>query len=427
MKNIVGVYRMDEYNKLREIIIGRRSIRRFKNENIQRETIERIIDAAQWAPSACNRQLWRFIAVTDSKIKEKLVSEAKASNFIKDAPVTIYVLYHKDFDSEKSADYQSAAAAIQNILLAAHSLGLGATWINTYGRKKKVKEILKIPDSFNIISAVIIGYPDENPSPPKRKNIREILSYNVFDFCNDYIYPFCCDPNDWTLRQIINYRNDTIRWTTPIRDFIPQNLKEEKTNETRVISSWIEPNSCVLDVLPFLGEYTILFLKKINFSRYSIFEFSENPIWFIEQRKEKEGIEQEIHYIKNADLKIPVKENTFDYVLCLHVLDKLPDSSKIQLLIEIRRVLKDTGQLILSFRNKFSIFYLYYIWLNLNKKIGTGGPYKPISFIEVKKLLRNSGFEIKDRVGFSLSPLSLGRENKIFSSFSRITMLRCER
>jgi len=155
-----------------------------------------------------------------------LVKDAKASFLIKNAPVVIYVLYHAKFDSKNAADYQSAAAAIQNMLLVAHSLGLGSTRINACGKRDKVRKILKIPKSFKVISAVIIGYPDENPLPPKRKDLNVILSYNSFNFCDDYIYPFSCNPNDWTLQQIINYRNDTIRWTTPLRSFTPKNLKK---------------------------------------------------------------------------------------------------------------------------------------------------------------------------------------------------------
>ena len=103
-----------------ETIKKRRSVRSFKRKPVESFKIKKIIDAGQWAPSACNKQMWEFVVVKNKLIKNKLV-EFGAVRFMKDAPVVIYVLYPKKVNPERYANIQSASAAAQNMLL-----GLGS-------------------------------------------------------------------------------------------------------------------------------------------------------------------------------------------------------------------------------------------------------------------------------------------------------------
>ena len=166
-------------------ISGRRSVRRFTKKNIEPEKLKKIISAANFAPSACNIQGWKFIIINKQKIKEKLV-DAGTIEFIKYAPIGILVLYDNRSENSSYNDYvQSASASIQNMLLAAHSMGIGSCWICHLPPKQKLRKILKIHSSYDPIAYIPLGYPKITPKPLKRKyNFNELVSINQFKFKN---------------------------------------------------------------------------------------------------------------------------------------------------------------------------------------------------------------------------------------------------
>lgn len=167
---------------LEEIIKTRRSIRKFSNKGLGPEILEKIITAGNYAPSHCNTQGWKFIFIDDSKIKNKIF-EAGGSPVIKNAPYGILTLYNTALsDNQEYQDWiQSGAAAIQNMLLTSHNLGLGACWICHLPRKQTLNKILKIQKPYSPIGYIALGYPEKKPITVPRKNqLSEIYSTNKF-------------------------------------------------------------------------------------------------------------------------------------------------------------------------------------------------------------------------------------------------------
>jgi nitroreductase len=169
-----------------ESIKGRRSIRAFKNQEVSAEIVEKLIDAARWAPSAGNIQPWEFIVVRDPKIKRGLVKAALNQTFIEEAPVVIVVCADEDrsfqgYGARGKTLYciQDTAAAIQNIHLAAYSLGLGTCWIGAF-REEEAREVLKVPKGVRPLAIIPVGYPAESPPPRKRRPIEQIVHYETF-------------------------------------------------------------------------------------------------------------------------------------------------------------------------------------------------------------------------------------------------------
>ncbi len=166
-------------NKVIETIFTRRSIRKFTKERIPKETLELLLSAAMNAPTACNQQAWYFIVVTEQDKLDKLSTLHSGVNFVKNAPVAIIVC------SEPNAtilDYywiDECAAATQNLLLAAHSLGLGAIWtginhenledINFY------RNILNISDQYTPFAMIPIGHPAEQIVSVNKYNEKKVL------------------------------------------------------------------------------------------------------------------------------------------------------------------------------------------------------------------------------------------------------------
>ncbi len=144
-----------------ELIRSRRSVRRFTDRPVNDEMINTLLEAARWAPSGCNNQPWRFVVIRDDKIKEELAGLTKYGKIILRAPVSIVVFLDNDSLYHREKDIQSIGAALQNMLLAAHGLGLGAVWLGEILKNaKRVGELLELPTRFELMAVVAVGYPD---------------------------------------------------------------------------------------------------------------------------------------------------------------------------------------------------------------------------------------------------------------------------
>lgn len=169
-----------------ETITGRRSIRAFKSDDVSQEMIMKLVEAAKWAPSAGNLQPWEFIVVRKSEVKKRLAEAAHDQAFIEEAPVVIVVCANEARSSESYGErgerlycIQDTAAAIQNLLLAGYSLGLGTCWVGAFD-EEKTKQILKIPCGIRLMAIIPVGYPAEFPQPRKLRPLEEIVHYEGF-------------------------------------------------------------------------------------------------------------------------------------------------------------------------------------------------------------------------------------------------------
>jgi len=144
-----------------DCIKTRRSVRKFLKKEIPQETIATILEAARWAPSGGNRQPWRFVVTQDS---EKIASFDPYAHqpWVEQAPAVIVACANphdtwERYDESDDCFIMDTAAAIQNILLAAHDLGLGAVWILTFSQRA-VRKALDIPPHIRILSIIPFGY-----------------------------------------------------------------------------------------------------------------------------------------------------------------------------------------------------------------------------------------------------------------------------
>lgn len=168
-----------------EAIKGRRSVRKFKDKAVERETMEDLLDAAQMAPSAGNLQARDFIVVTNKITKQKLREAALGQSFIEQAPFVIVTVANIERSSRiyrtrgELYAIQDATAGVMNMLLAAHAKGLAACWVGAFN-EDEVSELLGLPLKARPVAIIPVGYADERPAAPQRMNLDRVVHWETW-------------------------------------------------------------------------------------------------------------------------------------------------------------------------------------------------------------------------------------------------------
>jgi nitroreductase len=154
-----------------EALLTRRSVRRYTDQPVPDELVDKLLHVAMAAPSAGNEQPWLVVVVRD---RGQLKAAAEAEHYggmIAGAQVAVVVCADLDLVEHDGFWIQDCAAVTQNLLLGAHALGLGAVWVGTYPREERVeglRRVFGLPDNVVAFSVVAIGYPAEQPAPADR-------------------------------------------------------------------------------------------------------------------------------------------------------------------------------------------------------------------------------------------------------------------
>ena len=168
-----------------EAIKKRRSIRKFKNIEIEKKIIEELLDAAQWAPSAGNLQARDFVVVSNKTTKQKLTQAALGQGFIEQAPVVIVSVANIGRSSRvyrgrgELYAIQDATAGVMNMLLAAHAKGLATCWVGAFD-EETVSKLLGLPNKTRPVAIIPLGYPDEQPSAPPRMDLNNVVHWETW-------------------------------------------------------------------------------------------------------------------------------------------------------------------------------------------------------------------------------------------------------
>ena len=172
---------MDIYATVRE----RTSIRGYKADPIEEDKLERILDAARLAPSGKNGQPWTFIVVKDEETRKKLVPACKGQEFVGQAPVVVVACGHEERAYKKMGGYWNSlpldiGIAIEHLMLAAVSEGLGTCWIGAFF-EEQVREILGVPEGVKIVALTPVGYPAGEKTHRPRKSLDEIIMHERWE------------------------------------------------------------------------------------------------------------------------------------------------------------------------------------------------------------------------------------------------------
>jgi len=154
-----------------DIILGRRSIRKFTGGDIPDADIETILKAAMAAPSACNQQPWHFVVSKSKDIHEKIMEIQPYTKMLEKAALGIIVCADPELQTCPGYWQQDCSAAVENILLAVHAMGYGATWCGLYPNDDtvyEIRELLDLPKQVFPLCVIAVGVPDEEKPPSDR-------------------------------------------------------------------------------------------------------------------------------------------------------------------------------------------------------------------------------------------------------------------
>jgi nitroreductase len=178
--------------ELMEAIKGRRSIRKYQSDPVPEEVLRTLMEAVRWAPSWANTQCWEVIVVKDPKVKSELATTLPKGNpalsSMTDAPLVLVLCgkkgvsgFYKGQASTVKGDWVmfDTGLAMQNLCLAAHTLGLGTVIVGFFDHKK-AEEILGVPENVEVVAMTPLGYRAVEGSVSKRKEISEFVFYEKY-------------------------------------------------------------------------------------------------------------------------------------------------------------------------------------------------------------------------------------------------------
>jgi nitroreductase len=176
-----------------EIINGRRSIRKYEDREVAQADLEKILEAVRWAPSWTNCQCWEVVVIRDPQVKQRLQDTFPpkgnpAFKAIVQAPVLLALCaktrvsgYYKDKAATRFGDWMmyDLGLATQNLCLMAHSLGLGTVIAGLFDHAR-AREVVDVPDGYELVTLIPLGYPAKVGAPPKRRAVAEFVHNNRF-------------------------------------------------------------------------------------------------------------------------------------------------------------------------------------------------------------------------------------------------------
>ena len=377
-----------------EVIKRRRSARRFLDKGVSNALLNKLIEAAIWAPTTCNQQLWNFIIVRSKKTKKRLINEAASSTLIGRAPVVIVVTYE---ESNFREALQSGTGAVQNLLLAATYYGLDSCSMNGFGHEKKIREILNISNDQMVVCFIILGYKNpeyyKNVPPPPRREISRILHFEKFTKKRNNIFSY--NPDKWSVEDIKDYQRYYCRKT-----FLGKEMDIATREEKDVVSKYIgKIKGPVLDWFTYDGSYIKYFPNK-NLSTVDLTD--ETSRYTKEAVKTAKGQKFNANYVMyGPELKELKRRNKkFRTITSIYKFERLPNKFKKTIINDSYDLLDDKGELIIIFRKKSILYRLFYYAIRFLfgddiRKTGIYsffGPYRPIHSRKFVRMLREAGF-----------------------------------
>ena len=411
-------------NEFTALLERRHSTRMFKEQAVSRELVEKVVRAATLMPTACNRQLWHFVAITEPDLKAKVSQMSRAEqSYLYDAPVLIAVFYDTSLETRNPCNTAEVTVGITigTLLLAAEAHGLGAIYLGGIRRPDGIRKAVGAPPWARCFGLVCVGYPDDQPPAPNRRPVGDVLSFNGFSLPHER-YHADIRPHRWNLAQIADFR-DRLLWYKGVHlDGKTLHVDSDTRCSPKfqymigrlgmMIAARKQPT--VLDVLSFNGDVVFQLLNACGprMDRLYAFDLTPGIARFMTERFQRLLPAGSVlpHYLVNADdrePRIPLADGSVQVLSCYERLEHF--ENPLPLLREMSRVLAPGGDALVVVSNRFyPHVYRYKRMRQKNFALGRNwnrGPERKYEPSEIEQLLKDSGFRVKSVTG--LQPVTL--------------------
>jgi nitroreductase/SAM-dependent methyltransferase len=406
-----------------ERLAARHSCRVFDGRPMDQETIRRIVLDGTQAPSSCNQQQWHFIVVTDREALRKARDIAGGNPHFSECGALIYLTFQKGWAHRNYSVVQSVGAAGYHMLLSTHLRGYSGIWNAGVGDHSQLREMLGIPEIFEILGALAIGRAAETAPAMKapRRPDETIMSFERFERPAPTIYPvkpaesYPADrianhdnpfaewnPSAWTWEQLADFRGYSVWAKSPTPGvFVSARHGEATAREMEVLGP-VAPGEKVAEIMPWGGTTTVELLRHLPMdAQLNVVELSDNNLSFIRERLRREGLERSSTSFLRADRgRLPFPDGSLDIVYFPQSLEQVPDLSGV--LGEAHRVLKTGGRLLAGTRNMTSRYGRDWRDVESRGQVPLQGPFTPLPARTVRSAIADR-FEITDEAGIGLA------------------------
>lgn len=405
------------------LIENRRSTRLYKELPVPPEVVRRVVEAATRAPTACNRQLWHFVVITDPAVKERVsrMGDAGSQSYLYDAPVLIAVFYDTSMESHNPCytPYITTGMAVYAMLLAAEAEGLGAIYLGGIMDPAGVARSVGAPSPLRNLGIVCLGYRDDDPPAPNIRDLDDVLSYNTCEPAERRCLPDV-RPEAWSLAQLADFR-DKLLWykgigidaktlhVNPDPRFSPK-VAYMTSRLGMIIARYDQPR--VLDVLSDNGDLLLELLNACerDLGKLFAYDLTDGIARYVRERFKPVLATGKLAFLTNPGddhLEIPLPGNSVEVIACYERLGQFADPSP--LLAEMYRVLAPGGTALVVTSNRwYPHRYRYMRTLKGNYALGRNwdfGPERKFGPGEIADLCQAAGFRVASFTG--LQPVEM--------------------
>ncbi|MEK9854563.1 MAG: nitroreductase family protein [Rhodobiaceae bacterium] len=402
-----------------ETLAARASCRDFDGSCIDPEILQDIVRDGVQAPSSCNQQNWHFIIVSEDQRKLSACEISGGNHHFAECSALIYLCFQKGWTHGNFSIVQSVAGACYHMMLSAHLRGFQCIWNAGIGDQTRLRKMLALPLTFDVIGALAIGR--AKPSAPDvkapRRPMGEIFSWETFQRpsasrypvkpADEYPYaeirndhnPFAeWDPAAWSWDQIADFRGYSVWAKSPLRGVYVSRRQGDAIDVEHTLLPAMKADSRIAEIMPWGGTSTVALLKRLpSEAHMSVAELSQHNISFIRERLSQEGhATNRVSFDLIENGRLPHATSTLDLVVLPQVIEHVPDPQA--LLDEVGRVLAPGGHVLVSVRNLDSAYGDLWRTTESRAQVPNQGPFTPVSAKAVAAWLSDR-FEIEEDIG----------------------------
>lgn len=407
-----------EVRAILDRLASRRSCREFDGSVIDPDVLRDIVADGIEAPSSCNQQNWHFIIVTDRERKRRAREISGGNHHFEFCSALVYLCFQTGWTHGNFSIVQSVAAACYHMMLSAHLRGFDGIWNAGIGDHAALREMLGLPETFQVQGALAIGRakPSAPPMKAPRRPVDEVFSFETFARPPSSVYPVkpaeaypyaairnddnpfaVWDPRGWSWAQIADFRGYSVWAKSPLAGvYVSRRQGEAQAAEHALLPDPLTGR--LVEIMPWGGTSTAALCRRLGpGASLRVAELAPGNTSFIAERLRQEGLgELPVGFDVMDGPVLPYEDGSLDTIVIPQTLEHMPDPEAV--LDEARRCLKSGGSIVVSARNIDSAYGDLWSEVESRAQVPNQGPFAPLPARRVRDWLARR-FSIEAEIG----------------------------